>query len=178
MCVVIQLRDALVSDLDLLRYWDTQPHVIASDPNDDWNWGIELHRSVDWRLQLIAQIDSTPIGFFQIIDPQREESHYWGEVEPDLRAIDIWIGEQKNLNHGYGTQMMLAALKLCFSDPKVTAVLVDPLADNNGAHRFYRRLGFSFIEKRVFDQDTCYVFRLDRLDYERHHLINKGDHNT
>lgn len=30
------LRPAAVDDVPLLRYWDTQPHVIASDPNDDW----------------------------------------------------------------------------------------------------------------------------------------------
>jgi aminoglycoside 6'-N-acetyltransferase len=33
------------------------------------------------------------IGFVQIIDPAREESHYWGDAPGGLRAIDIWIGE-------------------------------------------------------------------------------------
>lgn len=31
----INLRHATFADLDLLRHWDDQPHVIASDPNDD-----------------------------------------------------------------------------------------------------------------------------------------------
>ena len=90
---MIQLRPCTASDLDLLRYWDTQPHVIASDPNDDWEWEIELKRTPHWREQLIALIDGRPLGFIQIIDPAQEESHYWGEVAENLRAIDIWIGE-------------------------------------------------------------------------------------
>jgi RimJ/RimL family protein N-acetyltransferase len=71
-----------------------------------------------------------PIGFVQIIDPAREESHYWGDCEPNLRAIDIWIGEADCLNKGYGTQMMRLAIERCFADPSVTAILIDPLASN------------------------------------------------
>ena len=36
------LRPATPADLALLRYWDTMPHVIAADPNDDWAWEDEL----------------------------------------------------------------------------------------------------------------------------------------
>ena len=42
----------------------------------------------------------------QIIDPLAEPTHYWGEVEPNLRALDIWIGEKDALGRGYGTAMM------------------------------------------------------------------------
>lgn len=61
--------------------------------------------------------------------------------------------------------MMRAALARCFADPDVTAVLVDPLAGNIRAHRFYRRLGFEFVERRRFGQDDCFVFRLGRSRY-------------
>lgn len=57
------LRPATPVDLNLLQYWDQQPHVIASDPNDDWHWEVELGRNPDWRKQLIAQSKSRPIGF-------------------------------------------------------------------------------------------------------------------
>jgi len=65
----MNLRPATAADLDLLRHWDEQPHVIASDPNDDWHWEIELDRTPDWREQLIAEINGRAIGFIQIIDP-------------------------------------------------------------------------------------------------------------
>ena len=163
----IDLREATPADAPLLRHWDQQPHVIASDPNDDWQWEIELGRSPDWREQLIAELDGRPIAFVQIIDPQREETHYWGDVPPALRAIDIWIGDEADLGKGYGTRIMTLALERCFADPRVSAVLIDPLAANVRAHRFYQRLGFRFVERRRFGVDDCFVFRLDRADYAR-----------
>lgn len=156
------LRPATSADLTSLQHWDEQPHVIDSDPNDDWKWEIELDRTPDWREQLIAELEGRPIGFIQIIDPALEESHYWGDISMNLRAIDIWIGEEADLGKGYGTTMMQLALARCFADPQVTAVLIDPLASNTRAHRFYERLGFQFVEPRRFGDDDCFVYCLTR----------------
>jgi aminoglycoside 6'-N-acetyltransferase len=160
--IMLNLRPATIDDLDLLRQWDEEPHVVESDPNDDWGWEVELARDPDWREQLIAEIDGRSIGFIQIIDPALEDSHYWGEIEPNLRAIDIWIGAEADLGQGYGTQMMKLAIDRCFADPLVTAILIDPLASNIRAHRFYERLGFRFVEPRRFGEDDCFVYRLNR----------------
>jgi aminoglycoside 6'-N-acetyltransferase len=161
----IILRKATIHDLALLRHWDNQAHVVASDPNDDWQWEVELRREPDWREQLIAELDNRPIGFIQIIDPAREESHYWGEVPANLRAIDIWIGEEEDLGKGYGTEMMKLALQRCFQDNRVSAVWIDPLETNVKACRFYERLGFQFVEKRKFGDDQCLVYHLARADW-------------
>jgi aminoglycoside 6'-N-acetyltransferase len=158
----ITLRTADPGDLERLQRWDDEPGVLAADPNDDWGWEVELQRSPDWREQLIAELDGRPIGFVQIIDPAREESHYWGDAPPNLRAIDIWIGEPDARGHGHGTTLMRLAIERCFADPAVTAVLIDPLASNLAAHRFYERLGFRPVGRRMFGQDDCLVYRLDR----------------
>ena len=158
----MHLRPATIADLPTLRHWDEQPHVVASDPNDDWDWEWELGRRPPWREQLIAEMDNRPIGFIQIIDPQAEDSHYWGDCGPHLRAIDIWIGAADDLRRGYGTIMMQAAIERCFAEPEVTGILLDPLASNTGARRFYERLGFEYIEDRRFGADLCAVYRLAR----------------
>lgn len=162
---MLKLRPATAADAPLLRRWDDAPHVLASDPNDDWQWEAELGRAVDWREHLIAEVGGRPIGFLQIIDPAREESHYWGDVEENLRALDIWIGEAAYLGKGYGTQMMRLAIERCFADSKVTAILIDPLASNTRAHRFYERLGFRPVGRRMFGKDDCLICRLAREDY-------------
>jgi aminoglycoside 6'-N-acetyltransferase len=162
----IRLRTASLADLNLLRYWDEQPHVISADPNDDWGWEVELSLMPDWREQLIAEIDDRPIGFIQIIDPVLEDSHYWGDIAEGFRAIDIWIGAEADLGKGYGTTMMRQAIDRCFAVPSVTAILVDPLSSNTRAHRFYKRLGFQFVERRQFGDDDCYVYRLNRSDWQ------------
>ena len=161
----MKLRPATSGDLELLRRWDEQPHVVAADPNDDWGWEIELNRNPGWREQLIAELNGCPIGFVQIIDPALEDSHYWGNVPAGLRAIDIWIGDEANLGKGYGTIMMRLALARCFAHPDVSAVLIDPLASNTRVQRFYERIGFQFVEHRRFGEDECLVYRLNRTHY-------------
>ena len=159
---MITFRSVTIGDVSLLQHWDRQPHVIAANPNDDWEWEVELRRSPSWREMLIAELDGRPLGFIQIIDPALEDTQYWGEIGRGYRAIDIWIGETTDLSKGYGTEMMKQAINLCFSNPDVKAILVDPLASNTQSHRFYERLGFRYVEKRRFGSDDCFVYRLDR----------------
>lgn len=166
------LRPATMADLETLQRWDEEPHVIESDPDDTWDWRVELARNPSWREQLIAEVGGRPIGVVQIIDPALEEDHYWGEVlaEPAMsgrtfRAIDIWIGERDALGRGHGTQMMALALSRCFAEPTVDAVLIDPLLTNVDAQRFYRRVGFEDVGVRTFTLDDCLVMVLSRARY-------------
>ena len=164
----MNLRPAVSADLSLLRSWDTKPHVIAATGTDGaFDWETELPRIVEWREMLVAEVDGRPIGVIQIIDPAAEETHYWGDIEAGLRAIDIWIGEEHDLARGHGTEMMKLALARCFSEASVSAVLIDPLADNTRARRFYERLGFRPLERRRFGDDDCMVYRLDRHAWQQ-----------
>jgi aminoglycoside 6'-N-acetyltransferase len=61
--------------------------------------------------------------------------------------------------------MMRLALDRCFADARVTAVVIDPLASNVRAHRFYARLGFKPIGRRTFGADDCLVHELTRRDW-------------
>ena len=174
----LRLRPATLDDVDLLASWDREPHVIAcstDDPAADVAFG-----GIEWREELAAQSEVgvyriaevakdgvyRPIGVMQIIDPHLEPTHYWGEIEPNLRAMDIWIGPPDALNRGYGTQMMTLAIDEAFADPEVTAIVIDPLASNTDAHRFYQRLGFEPVGRRMFGDDDCLVHRLERATWE------------
>lgn len=165
----MNLRLATLEDASLLRAWDANQHVIdaGGDPEENrFDWDDELPRVVPWRELLIAEEAGRPVGFIQLIDPKEEESHYWGDCEPNLRALDIWVGEERDLGRGLGSEMMRLAFARAFADPKVTAILIDPLAPNTRAHRFYERLGFRFVERRTFlGVDACFVYRLDRADW-------------
>jgi len=161
----LRLRPAAPADAPLLRRWDEQPHVVAANPNDAWDWEVALARPPAGFESWIAELDGRPIGFLQILDPARDETRYWGDAPEGLRAIDVWIGEAADLGRGLGTRMMELALARCFADPSVSAVLVDPLASNVRAHRFYRRLGFRAVEPRRFGADDCLVHRLERADW-------------
>jgi aminoglycoside 6'-N-acetyltransferase len=160
---VIRLRPATPADIDLLSCWDTQPHVVAATGDDDVaDWAEDIALADDTWAIWIAEADDRPVGVVQVIDPLRERTHYWGDCEPGLRAIDIWIGEADDLGRGLGTQMMTLALDSCFAEHAVTAVLIDPLAANVRAQRFYERLGFGIVGPRRFGTDDCLVMRLER----------------
>ena len=166
----IILRPMALSDVPILKVWDRQPHVIAAtsdDPDETeafggHDWADELELVATDYQYFMAELDDRPIGAIQIIDPCTEQTHYWGEIEPNLRAIDIWIGAVDDLGKGYGETMMRRALQMCFSNPDVTAVVIDPLSSNQRAHRFYQRLGFVPEGRRMFEQDDCLVHRLKR----------------
>ncbi len=158
----------------MLAAWDREPHVIqcsTDDPEADIafggiEWREELADQSDLSFYRIAEVGDRPIGVMQIINPHLEPTHYWGEIEPGLRAIDIWIGPKDALNRGLGTQMMTLAIDGCFSVPEVTAIVIDPLNSNAEAHRFYQRLGFEVVGRRMFDADDCLVHRLERATWE------------
>lgn len=176
---MLVLRPATQADVELLAEWARRPHVVRASSDDpaateafgDVDWSEEVARRDSlgpdvWEV-LIAELDDRPVGMVMIADPHREPEHYWGDIEPNLRAIDIWIGEATDLNKGYGTRIMQAVLARCFAAPSVTALLIDPLESNLRAHRFYQRLGFTFLERRRFGLDDCLVYQLTRNRWER-----------
>lgn len=169
----IKLRPATPADVPVLERWDHEPDVISATSDDpdmpkafgDLYWPDELAMQSAVYEYFIAELEGRPIGAMQIIDPHLEPTHYWGEIAPNLRAIDIWIGDAADRGKGYGAQMMRLALQRCFADPAVTGIVIDPLASNVRAHRFYQRLGFRPVGRRTFGEDDCLVHELTRSQW-------------
>jgi aminoglycoside 6'-N-acetyltransferase len=172
----LNLRPATLSDVARLERWDEKPHVkwcTGFDPDlplpegEREDWAGLIAQEKNWFTILIGEADGRAIGVVQIIDPHLEETQYWGSCASHQRAIDIWIGEETDLARGFGTQMMVQAIDLCFADPAVTNILIDPLEINTAAIRFYRRLGFVDVGPRRFGDDACLVMELRRANWER-----------
>ena len=169
----VTLRRAAPDDVVWFDLWDTDSAVIACSSDDpaatvafaDTDWAAELAAQDEYSEYFVAELDGRPIGAMQICDPHLETTHYWGEIAPNLRAIDIWIGAPKDRSKGHGTTMMRLALEHCFADTRVTAIVIDPLASNVRAHRFYARLGFKPVGRRTFGDDDCLIHELTRADW-------------
>lgn len=169
------IRVAVADDIPVLERWDVDPDVIAAtsdDPNaeqafDGAIWPDEIAGNSSVTCYYIVELAGRPIAGMQVIDPHLEPTHYWGETEPNLRAIDIWIGDTPDRNQGHGARMMGAVIDQCFADPAVTAIIIDPLNSNKDAHRFYQRLGFKVVGRRFFEKDDCLVHRLERADWRK-----------
>lgn len=167
------VRQATQDDVPMLAQWDHDPEVIActtDDPEAEQAfggavWVDEIAGNSDVTCYYVAELDGRPIGAMQVIDPHREPTHYWGEIEPNLRAIDIWIGDAADRNRGHGAAIMRVVIDRCFADPEVKAIVIDPLASNVDAHRFYQRFGFKPMGRRKFGDDDCLVHRLERAEW-------------
>jgi aminoglycoside 6'-N-acetyltransferase len=172
---VLAIRVATLADVPMLNVWDRDPEVIACASDDpeaekaflDAHWPDEIAANSDVSCYYMAELDGRPIGAMQVIDPHQEPTHYWGEIEPNLRAVDIWIGDAGDRNKGYGARMMSAVIDTCFDDPAVAAIVIDPLNSNADAHRFYQRLGFKPVGRRLFGEDDCLVHRLERANWRQ-----------
>lgn len=170
--MTVALRPARLEDAALLERWDRDADVIASHGVEsqgdeiwrDEDWRAEIAAAPAWRRILIGEDNGRPFGVIVDIDPALEETHYWGDCGPGLRAFDTWIGEAKDRGRGLGAAMMREALAIAFADPVVGAVIIDPLITNTRAIRFYERCGFQAVERRWFDGDHCLVMRCDRPD--------------
>lgn len=184
--VAVALRDATPDDIATLERWDRDPVVLAAhghttqEPDADWVEEfdfIQRFGSDVWELLIAVVRDDSddrpaserPIGVIRIIDPEQEPTGYWAPAEPNLKAIDIWIGEPDARGQGFGTAMMTSALDRCFGSRSTTAVVIDPLASNERAIRFYRRVGFVPVGPRRFDDDDCLVMRIDRESWQTMH---------
>lgn len=169
----LTIRQATLADVPTLERWDEDPDVIActtDNPDatkafDGVVWADEIAMNSDLTCYYIAELEGRPIGGMQVIDPHLEPTHYWGEIEPGLRAIDIWIGDESDRNQGHGRAMMAAVINRCFAEPSVAAIVIDPLNSNTDAHRFYQRLGFKIVGRQNFGEDDCLVHRLERADW-------------
>lgn len=170
----LTIRQATLQDVPHFKRWDRDPDVIAcssDDPETEEAFGgiaraEEIDESSAISCYYIAELDGRPIGAMQVIDPHLEPTHYWDEIAPNLRAIDIWIGAPEDRNRGLGTAMMRGVIDRCFADG-VDAIVIDPLGSNTRAHRFYERLGFRFVERRSFGDDECLVYRLNSADWRQ-----------
>ena len=170
----VTLRPVTLDDVPLLDRWDLEPHVISASTDDDdaeiafggMNWPYEIAMQDGFYEYFIAEVDGRPSGAMPIIDPHNEKTPYWGEIEPNLRAVDNWIGDAADHGHGYGEEMMRIALRKCFAEPAVTAIVIDPLNSNTRAHKFYQRIGFKPTHRQTFGDDDCLVHKLTRADWE------------
>ena len=168
------LRSAVAADRAVLEAWDREPDVISATTDTagaawagDHDWPQELAMQSEDYEYFIAELAGRPIGAMQICDPHEEPTHYWGDIEPNLRAVDIWIGAAADRGRGYGSIMMTMAEVLCFDGTGVTAIIIDPLNSNVRVHRFYQRLGYVPTHRQIFNvEDDCLVHRLTRQQWE------------
>jgi aminoglycoside 6'-N-acetyltransferase len=170
-----------MADKPILDLWDQDEAVRfatnADHASDDWlngedYWTHELGMQSDVYEYFMGELREgagwRSIAAMQSIDPHLEPTRYWGDIEPNLRALDIWIGSEADRGRGHGEGLMRLAIERSFASPEVTAIIIDPINANTRAHAFYQRTGFVPTHRQIFNngEDDCLIHRLTRSDWE------------
>ena len=82
------------------------------------------------------------------------------DEEKGTFCIDLFIGEEKYLNKGYGSQIVRTFVEKIFSEFNAQKILVDPAYSNKRAIRCYEKAGFEFIKIANDGITDCYVMML------------------
>ena len=148
---IVTFRSMREDDIPLLHGWLHRSHVV------EW-WGrhdaapsiIKTREKYLPRILeatsvrvYIALSDSRPIGFAQSYVAFGVGDGWWeDEIDPGVRGIDQFLCDGNRLGQGLGTRMVMAFVRMLFSQPNVTRVQTDPSLNNMRAIRCYEKSGF------------------------------------
>ncbi len=115
----------------------------------------------------IILFDNVPIGYicccdlyaYKNIHP-KPKGNFSNEVEGTY-CFDLFIGEEKYLDQGYGTEIVKEFVDYLFVTFNVTKMLIDPAKDNLRAIRCYEKAGFTFVKESFDGVTNCYI--MERL---------------
>ncbi len=74
--------------------------------------------------------------------------------------MDLFIGEEDQLNQGIGTQAITSFTYMLFSDFKATSIVVDVNPVNQRALNCYKKVGFVLESERDTPEGAALILRL------------------
>ncbi len=140
---MIAFRALLGPDLPLIRHWLGQPHVTRWwGPADGELAKIRAHLDKPDGVEcFLFSLGARPAGYLQCYRPADWPEGPFGPQPPDVRGLDLFIGEAELLGRGLGTRVIRQFLDGLFA-AGVPRVLIDPDPANARAIRSYEKAGF------------------------------------
>lgn len=132
-------RRATLNDLDLLKGWQSNPHV------HEW-WDSDApydeEKLADPRVaRWIVSLAERPFAFMQDYTVHGWEDHHFAKLPKGSRGIDQYIGAPEMIGVGHGSEFVSARMQALF-DEGVPVIATDPHPDNERAIAVYKKLGF------------------------------------
>lgn len=137
------------SDLPILADWLNRSHL-----QEWWRSGEitldkvrekylpRISRKDDAR-PFIAYLEEKPLGYIQYYWAAAGDPNWWlDKPGPEVIGIDQFIGDESQLDKGFGTAMISQFIRFLLTDLNISEVRVDPRPDNLRAIRCYEKVGF------------------------------------
>ncbi len=132
-------RNATLDDLDLLKAWQSNPHVCEWwDTNEPYNEAdLSDLRVARW----IVSNAKRPFAFMQDYTVHGWKDHHFAHLPQGARGIDQYIGDPDMIGVGHGSAFIGARMQVLF-DEGAPVIATDPHPDNERAIAVYKKLGF------------------------------------
>jgi aminoglycoside 6'-N-acetyltransferase len=155
---MIELRPMVEGDLPLIGGWLLEPHVARWWTADS---GAEAELA-DYR-RLVAGDDPSTVGLVVVKDREPIgwcQWYLWSDYPDEARAmgaaagevgIDYAIGDQAEVGHGLGTEMIGVLVSEVRRHQPGAGLLAAPEAANIASRRVLEHQGFELVEVRPVD---------------------------
>lgn len=128
-----------MSDLALLRMWQSHPHV------QEWwnnNEPFDEAKLRDTRVsRWIVSNAERPFAFMQDYTVHGWKDHHFAHLPEGARGIDQYIGDPEMIGLGHGSAFMAIRMHALFKQG-APVIATDPHPDNARAIAVYKKLGF------------------------------------
>lgn len=152
------------NDLELLCKWLDKPHV-----KEWWDDGLsqdEIKETYRKRIgdetvvPFIVYLDGNSIGFIQYYHANKVGEGWWPDEIEGTVGIDQFIGEEKYINRGYGTQMIQEFIKKLFQNPSIKKIITDVKPNNLRAINCYKKAGFKFVKELMTPDGLAFLMEI------------------
>lgn len=155
----------------LWEQWIQKPHVKEVWFITGYEPASYIHQKIagnGYDYPFIILLNDTLIGYIVTSDLYayrttcpNPKGNFTQEI-PGTFSIDLFIADEKNLNKGYGTQIVKAFARYIFEHFAAKKILIDPASSNLRAIRCYEKAGFKFV-KEAFDGVTyCTILEMNK----------------
>ena len=152
--------------LPFLLHWQKDKKANASAQRLlQRDWETYSFKQESWNRLLLVMYTRKPIGLIEIIDPQQEESHYWGIMPKDQRAINFYLAETTHRHAEFQAPLLHLALWQCFKEDGVNTVWSEPPTDDYAALQLFEHLGFKPVDERKVEGKIHQIFQIQRADW-------------
>lgn len=134
-----EFRKAALDDLDLLKVWQSNPHVL-----EWWDSG-EPYSEADLAdprvVRRIISIAERPFAFMQDYTVHGWDDHHFVSLPKGSRGIDQYIGDPEMIGIGHGSAFIEMRIRALFEEG-APVIATDPHPHNKRAIAVYKKLGF------------------------------------
>ncbi|MEM8655504.1 MAG: GNAT family N-acetyltransferase [Pseudomonadota bacterium] len=132
-------RPASPDDRDILRHWQSQPHVSRWWDSDEPHTDEDFHdaRVARW----IVSTAGRPFAYMQDYTVHGWDAHHFFHLPEGSRGIDQFVGVPDMIGQGHGPAFIALRVHALF-DAGAPAVATDPHPDNAYAIAAYKKAGF------------------------------------